>query len=491
MTAGRGSKKGAGDFGYDVFLSPFTWRYGSEEMKTLFSEEERRANWRKVWVALAKAEHDFGLLSSAEFEDVLAKSGREFIDIPRSREVETKIHHDLMAELNVFAAQSKKGGGKLHLGATSMDVEDNADILIYTKAIDIVSSRILDCLSALRDVIVRYRGLVCMAWTHLQPAEPTTLGYRFCVYAQDLVLDLKLLQAVKDTFLLGKGVKGAVGTSASYKALLGDDAKTRKLERSVMENLGLRSFEVAAQTYPRKVDFALLASLASVAQSCHKFGMDLRVLQSPVFGEVSEPFEKRQVGSSAMPFKRNPVFSERMCSLARFVSVLPGVAFSNAANSILERTLDDSASRRIAIPEAFLAVDECVQIYIRLARGLVVHPAMIRKNLEKFGPFAGTEAVLMKLAKEGGDRQKFHELIRVKSIAAWEEVMRGRPNTIETSLARDRRIASRISRGELKSLLDPRRHVGDAKARCDAFVRGTLDPLLERRTTEADSTRGR
>jgi adenylosuccinate lyase len=361
-----------------------------------------------------------------------------------------------------------------------MDIEDNADTIIYSKAVDMLLSRLAGCLAAARANIVKHRKTVCVAWTHLQPAEPTTLGYRFAGYALDLVMDVKLLEMLRAEILLGKGVKGAVGTSASYKALLGSDLRVRSLEKGVMERLGIDSFEVTSQTYPRKVDFLILSALASVAQSCHKFGLDLRMMQSPAFGELSEPIGKKQVGSSAMPFKRNPVSAERMCSLARFVSVLPLVGFMNAANSVLERTLDDSASRRIVIPEAFLAVDECLTIWEGLMAGLQVHPAMIRRNLERYGPFAGTEALLMRLVEMGGNRQEFHERIRMRSFEAWEEVMKGNPNPLEKILSRDRIISAKLTKSEIIQLLDAINYVGDAVERCDSFVRKEIDPILAR-----------
>jgi len=467
-------------FGYGDFLSPFTWRYGSREMRELFSEKRRRATWRQVWLALASAETERGLLSKEELDDIRRYARGDKVDVGKSHELERSIRHDLMAELRVFAAQATKGGGKLHLGATSMDIEDNADMLAYAEAVGLLFARMTGCLTALRRQILKHRRTVCMAWTHLQPAEPTTLGYRFASYAQDFVLDMELLESVKMNFLKGKGVKGAVGTSASFGALLGERGKPADLEMKVMENLGMKSFEVSTQTYPRKSDFVLLSALASVAQSCHKFGLDLRVLQSPPFGELSEPIGEKQVGSSAMPFKRNPVKAERMCSLARFVSVLPGVAFLNAANSVLERTLDDSAARRIVIPEAFLAVDECLTIYEELVTGLQVYPAMIRKNLERYGPFAGTEAVMMRLAEKGADRQETHERIREKSFQAWRVVMEGRPNPLEKLLWADRAVSSKMTRSEMRRLLDASRYVGDAPEKCISFVRNQVDPMLRR-----------
>jgi adenylosuccinate lyase len=472
--------RGEGPFGYDTFLSPFTWRYGSEEMRAIFSERTRRGSWRSIWLELARAESDFGLVSRQELEGIGSKAAAEHVDIARAHELERKIRHDLMAELRTFAEQTKQGGGKLHLGATSMDIEDNSDALLFRKALELTLTRLVNCLQATREKVIKYKGTVCMAWTHLQPAEPTTLGYRLANYAQDLLMDIELLETVRDRFVRGKGMKGAVGTSASFSKLLGSGEKARSLESKVMKALGLDYFPLSTQTYPRKVDLMLLSCLASIAASCHKFGLDLRVLQSPAFGELSEPMEELQVGSSAMPFKKNPVSSERMCSLSRLVSTFPSVAFSNAANSILERTLDDSASRRVVMPEAFLAIDECLMIYERLMRGLKVYPAMIERNLEKFGPFAGTEAVMMKLVEKGGDRQAVHELIRVQSFLAWDEMMKGRPNPLAKMLSRNSAISSKLTPGEVTRLLDPRHHTGDAEERCRIFVKESIDPVLRK-----------
>ncbi len=467
-----------GAYGYDSYLSPFTWRYGSDEMRKLFSERHRRATWRKVWLSLAEAEARLGLISSRELDAIRKNANEGKVDIERAHEIEKRIRHDLMAELRVFADQANEGGGKLHLGATSMDIEDNADVIIFAKALELVTGRLVSCLEAAAAKVKQHRSLVCMGWTHLQPAEPTTMGYRFANYAQDLVLDIKLIETLRRELLKGKGVKGAVGTSASFRKLLGSTAKVNRLEEDVMARLGIEYFDVATQTYPRKLDYLILTALASVAASCAKFGLDVRVLQSPAFGELSEPIEESQVGSSAMPFKKHPGTAERMCSLARVVSGMPMVAFMNASNSILERTLDDSAARRISIPEAFLAVDECLAIYERLMKGLRVYPAMIAKNLERFGAFAGTEAVMMELAEKGEDRQAVHELIRVKSFAAWESVMKGEPNPLERMLSEDRVVSSRLTKKQLKLLLDPSRHTGGARESCDEFLRKVVSPML-------------
>jgi adenylosuccinate lyase len=467
-------------FGYTDFLSPFTWRYGSKEMRTVFSEKERRATWRRIWAELAKAEQQYGLLSKTELRDILSKSGREYVDIRRAHEIERTIKHDLMAEVHVFAQQAKKGGGKLHLGATSMDIEDNADILLFRRGADLVLDRLVNCLDAATEQALRYKNQVCIGWTHLQPAEPTTLGYRLASYAQDIAMDVHLIEFVITEHLKGKGMKGAVGTSASYRKLLGSERKTARLEERIMKNLGIERFYVSSQTYPRKVYYLLLSCLASIAQSCHKFGLDLRILQSPSIGELSEPISAKQVGSSAMPFKKNPTAAERMCSLARYVAALPGVAFMNASISILERTLDDSASRRLAIPEAFIAIDECLSIYEKLMRGLTVYPLMMRKNLEKFGEFAGTEALLMEMVERGEDRQAMHELIRKHSFAAWETVMRGERNPLARLLSDDPKVSSEFTRREVFELLKPQKHVGNAREFTLAFISNVARPILRR-----------
>lgn len=466
------------EFDYRTFLSPFTWRYGSEEMRKLFSEVYTRALWRKVWLALAEAQAEHGLISPDELEDIRKKAGPEHVDIERAHEIEREIRHDLVAELRVFAEQCPVGGGKIHLGATSMDIEDNADAVRMREALDIILTKLVNCLSALSEKILQYRDLPCMGWTHIQPAEPTTLGYRLASYAQDIVIDIHLVELLLKEFVRGKGIKGAVGTSASFSFLLGGRGKPEDLERKVMEKLGLKSFHISTQTYPRKMDFIVMSVLASIAQSAHKFGLDLRLLQSPAFGELSEPIGEVQVGSSAMPFKKNPVSAERMCSLARYVSVLPKVAWDNASQTILERTLDDSASRRIILSEAFLAVDECLAIYAWLAKGMRVYPEMVRKNLEKFAPFAAIEPILMRLVELGENRQEMHERLRKISRKAWEAVMRGEKNPLPELLAEDPVVGGKIE--NLEDYFKVENYIGDAAERCVRFVDEEVRPILEK-----------
>ncbi|HIP96377.1 MAG TPA: adenylosuccinate lyase [Anaerolineae bacterium] len=455
-------------YDHETYLSPFTWRYGSPEMRAIWSEVHRRRLWRRVWVALATAQQAAGLLTAAELADI--QTHQDDVDLARAHEIEAEIGHDLMAELRTFAAQCSLGGGRLHLGATSADIQDNADVLRIREALTLLHRRLLAVLDAFTAQIERWADFPCMAYTHLQPAEPTTVGYRLCVYAQDLLADLQAVQRISAE-LRGKGFKGAVGTCASYTALLEDSGVTcQEMERHALALLGLEAVPVSGQVYPRKQDADVLHALASIAQSLHKFAFDLRVLQAAPYGEWREPFSERQVGSSAMPFKRNPVTAEKICSLARFVAALPRVAWDNAAGSLLERTLDDSASRRLILPGAFLAVDEMLLSARRIVAGLIVNEGAVTHNLTVYGVFAATERLLMTLARAGADRQVMHERIRMHSMAAWAAVERGEANPLVELLCADEAIAAHLSPAQVREALDARGHVGDAPRRCRAFL---------------------
>lgn len=467
-------------FGYDSFLSPFSWRYGSSHMRKIFSEINYRTLWRKIWVSLAEAQAKYGLVSEEEVKDLKSKMGSEHIDLKRAHEIEEKIGHDLMAEVRTYAEQCPKGGGKLHLGATSMDIEDNADVLRMKEALDLILTRLLNCLDSLAKKTNEYKDLTCMGWTHLQPAEPTTLGYRFATYGQDLLMDIHAVEVLLENSLKGKGIKGAVGTSASYDELLKEEGTPKELEKEVMQKLGLDYFPVTSQTYPRKLDYIVLSTLAGIAQSIHKFALDLRHLQSPLYGELSEPIGNAQVGSSTMPSKRNPVKSERMCSLARYVSVLPSVAWENAAQTIHERTLDDSANRRIILPQAFLAVDECLSLYDEIIQGLGVYPESIKRNLLKYGPFAATESIMMRLVENGADRQKTHERLRKISQEAWGKIMAGEDNPLSQMLKQDEVVGSKLNDDDIDELLNPSKYVGDASERSERFLEAFVEPVLSK-----------
>ncbi len=445
------------------YQSPFSWRYGSAEMRALWSEVEKRRRWRRVWVALAEAQVRAGLGTPEQVADLQAHVND--VDLTRALEIEVEIRHDLMAELRTFAEQCPVGGGLLHLGATSMDISDNAEVTRLRDALDLVLAKLDALLIALADQIERWADVPCIGWTHLQPAEPTTVGYRLANYAQDLLADEMDLRRLR-VDLRGKGIKGAVGTCASYAEQLdGTGVSPAELEAHVMASLGLEAFLVTAQTYPRRQDYVLLAALAGLAGSIYRFAFDLRILQSPPLGEWSEPFGAKQVGSSAMPFKRNPVSAENLDSLGRYMAALPRIAWDNAAHSLLERTLDDSANRRIVIPEAFLAVDEMLITALRLVQGLQVDERAIRNNLAYYGTFAATERVLMALGRAGADRQAMHERIREHSMSAWAAIRAGQPNPLSDLLAQDLTFTAYVSAKTIRELMDASHYVGDAPQR--------------------------
>lgn len=445
---------------------PFASRYGSDEMRALWSDEHKRRTWRRIWVALAEAQAEAGLVRPEQVADLRRHAER--LNTKRSIEIEKEIGHDVMAEVRAFAEQCPVGGGVIHWGATSADITDNADVLRLRDALGLLRGRLGELLLAFAEQITAHRALACMAYTHLQPAEPTTLGYRLAVYAQDLLGHWRTLGALE---LKGKGLKGAVGTQASYHELLAGTGRTPEdLEAQVMHRLGLTAFPVTTQTYPRIQDYQTLTALAGLAASLHKFAFDLRVLQSTGFGELAEPFGEKQVGSSAMPFKRNPVNAEKICSLARYVAALPQAAWENAADSLLERTLDDSANRRIFLPEVCLALDEMLMTALKIVRGLKVNAAACAANLAKYGPFAATERVLMALVRAGADRQHMHEKLREHSLRAWEAVAKGRANPLAHNLAADTELLRYLQPARLAELMKAEDYVGTAAEQAAALA---------------------
>ncbi|QQG40825.1 MAG: adenylosuccinate lyase [Candidatus Levyibacteriota bacterium] len=454
-------------FDYSTYLSPFTWRYGSEDLRHIWSETNKRKIWRQIWVALARAQSKEELVSKEELDDLIAHQND--IDIDASHKIEAEIHHDLMAEIKVFASQAKIGGGKIHLGATAMDIEDNADAIRIKESLQIIEKKLKKLILIFAKKINDHKDTVCMAYTHLQPAEPTTLGYRFAFYAQDLLLDKKLLEFAK-TELKGKGLKGAVGTSASYSSLL-HSTGVQKMENEVMKQLGIDAVEIASQTAPRKLEFFVASALSSIAQSLYKFAFDVRLMQSPGIGEWQEPFGTKQVGSSAMPFKKNPIKSEQICSLSRLVFHLADISRDNASHMLLERTLDDSANRRIYIPEMFLAVDSILESATKIIDGLVINDKRIEKNLETYGPFAATEAIMMESVKKGANRQDMHEVIRELSMKAWKEIQENDTNPLTQFIIRDKRIMNFLSTDTVKKLLDVKTHIGLASQSCAKIIK--------------------
>jgi adenylosuccinate lyase len=452
----------------EIYQSPFSWRYGSAEMRALWSEAEKRRRWRRVWVALAEAQVEAGLVSPEQAADLRAH--QEAIDIDRAHQIEAEIHHDVMAEVRAFAEQCPVGGGIIHLGATSMDITDNAEATRQRDALDLLLPKLDRLLEAFGSQVEQWAEIPCIGWTHLQPAEPTTIGYRLALYAQDLLADEADLRRIR-TELRGKGIKGAVGSRASYADLLEGTALTpAALEAAVMARIGLEAAPLAAQTYPRRADWALLSALAGLAGTIYRFAFDLRLLQSPPIGEWAEPFGTKQVGSSAMPFKRNPVRAEKLDSLGRFVAGLPRIAWDNAAHCLLERTLDDSANRRLIIPQAFLAVDEMLITVTQIVEKIVIDEGRVADNLARYGVFAASERVLMALARAGADRQAMHERIREHSMTAWAAIRGGEPNPLPSLLANDPALNEFLSGDWILALMDASDYTGDAAQRALALA---------------------
>jgi len=456
-------------FDHTTYLSPFTWRYGTEEMRSVWSVEHQRRIWRRIWIALARAQQTVGLVSEEQVADLVEHKDR--VDLERAAEIEKSIRHDVMSEVKAYAEQCTVGGGVIHLGATSMDVQDNADAVRLGEALDIVIRKVEALLSRLCEQIEAEADVTTMGFTHLQPAEPTTIGYRLAQYGQDFMEDLLALRDLRGR-LIGKGFKGATGTSASYHQLLeGLPIDTIEMERLVMEELGIKPAQVATQTVPRKQEFQLVSTLASLGQTVYKFAFDLRLLQSPVIGEWAEPFGKSQVGSSAMPFKRNPIDAENIDSLARLLAALPRVAWDNAAHSLLERTLDDSANRRTMMPESFLITDELLRKAHKLIDGLRINRNASAQLMDTYGPFAASERLLMEAAKRGGDRQQLHEVLREHALTAWASMQAGQGNPLIDGLAADETMLSLMSEGEIRACMKSDDYVGDAPQRARGLVK--------------------
>ena len=463
---------------YTNYLSPYSWRYSSPEMRRVWSEATKRGLWRQMWLALVEVQAEFGLVSLAQVEDL--RTHVEEVNVTRSLEIEAEIHHDLMAELKVYAEQCPTGGGILHLGATSTDIEDNTDALRIRQSLDLIIIGLRQLLALFVEKITTWANTPLIAFTHLQPAEPSTLGYRLAQYAQDLLLDWEDLRRGR-AHLRGKGFKGAVGTGASYAELIGAE-NLASFETRLSTRLGLPFFPVTTQTYPRKQDYQVISALAGLGGSLYKFAFDIRLLQSPPIGELAEPFSRSQVGSSAMPFKRNPINAEKIDSLARALAQLPHLAWDNAAHSLLERTLDDSANRRTLLPETFLISDELLRTATRLLAGLQVNEAAMARNLAFYGPFAATERVLMALSKAGADRQAIHEILRCHALAAWEAIQTGQANPLIERVTHDPVFRKYLGEGELRALFDALRysgrHIGDAPHRALALAK-TISQAIE------------
>jgi adenylosuccinate lyase len=469
----------------DRFDHPLIERYSSREMATLFSPRVRHTTWRDLWIALARAEHELGFPVAAE-QVVDLEVHRETFDWDRCAALEQELRHDVMAHVHHYGELASRARPIIHLGATSCFVTDNADLILFRRALRLLEQRLCGVLSALSEFAGRWRAEPCLGYTHFQVAQPVTVGKRACLWAQDFALDLDEVRRVA-SWLPFRGVKGTTGTQASFLMLAdGDHGRVVELDRRVTAAMGFeRTIAVSGQTYTRKIDWTIHQALSAVAQSAAKFAADIRLLSHE--GELEEPSESRQIGSSAMAYKKNPMRCERIGALARYVIEAAGTSAHTAANQWLERTLDDSAVRRIAIPESFLAIDGILVLVENVARGLVVYPRVIQRRMREQLPFLATEEILMAGVRAGGDRQDLHERIRQHSRAAAHAMkVDGQENPLLQLIAAD--AAFTAIREQLPSLLDPVRFVGRAPEQVDAFLREELAPRLAGAKTGSAST---
>jgi len=464
---------------HEFYENPLIRRYASPEMSWLWGEQKKFRTWRQLWVWLAEAEAELGLpISAAQIDDL--QRNIENIDFAAAEKHESRLRHDVMAHVHAYGDQCPQARGIIHLGATSCYVTDNTDLMLMRDGLKMLAGRLATVIDRLGIFAQQYRDLPCLGFTHLQPAQPTTIGKRACLWAADLAMDLHEVEHRLEQ-LKARGVKGATGTQASFLELFGGDrpkahARVQRLEQLVAKKMGFEAvYPVTGQTYSRKVDSQVLAALSGIAQSAHKAATDLRILASRK--ELEEPFEAEQIGSSAMAYKRNPMRSERICGLARFVMSLETSAVGTASTQWLERTLDDSANRRLVIPQAFLAIDAILILYQNIASGLVVYPNVIAKHLAEELPFMATENILMAAVAEGGDRQDLHERIRQHSHAAAKVVKeQGGANDLIDRLKADKAFA----KVNFAEALDAGKFVGRAPQQVDEFLAETVEPIRHR-----------
>lgn len=472
---------------HEFYENPLIRRYASQEMSRLWGDSKKFRTWRQLWVWLAESEAELGLAISAEQVDQLRKQ-IDNIDFAAAEKHERRLRHDVMAHVHAFGDQCPQARGIIHLGATSCYVTDNADLMLIRDGLKMLAARLAAVIDRLGKFAREYRDLPCLGFTHLQPAQPTTVGKRACLWAADLAMDLTEVEH-RIAQLKARGVKGATGTQASFLELFGGDrpdahAKVQQLEQLVAKKMGFTTvYPVTGQTYSRKVDSQVLAALAGIAQSASKAATDIRILQSRK--EIEEPFEAEQIGSSAMAYKRNPMRSERICGLSRFVMSLETSAAATVATQWLERTLDDSANRRLVIPQAFLAIDAILILYQNIATDLVVRPKVIAKHLSAELPFMATENIMMAAVAAGGDRQDLHERIRRHSQAAASVVKeQGGDNDLMDRLKAD----SAFAKVDLGAALDPQRFIGRAPQQVDEFLADTVEPIRKRYKEQLDQT---
>ena len=461
----------------DIYESPLSSRYADQKMKYLFSPDMKFRTWRKLWIALAEAEKELGLPVTQEQIDEM-KAHQDDINYDVAEKREKEVRHDVMSHVYAFGVQCPKAKPIIHLGATSCYVGDNTDVIIMTEALRLVQKKLVGVISTLSEFARKYKDLPTLAFTHFQPAQPTTVGKRACLWIQDLLMDLEDVEyQLSKAKLLGS--KGTTGTQASFLELFeGDHSKCRRLDQLIAEKMGYQScFAVSGQTYSRKLDSQMLNVLAGIAQSAAKFSNDIRLLQH--LKEVEEPFEKNQIGSSAMAYKRNPMRSERIASLARYVMVDTLNPHMTAATQWFERTLDDSANKRLSVPEAFLAVDAILNLYMNVSDGLVVYPKVIEQRLKKELPFMATENIMMDAVKRGADRQELHERIRVHSMAASRVVKEeGGENDLLERIAADPIFG--VTMEELEEIMLPEKYVGRAPQQTEDFLNHEVANALQK-----------
>ncbi|MBQ7600655.1 MAG: adenylosuccinate lyase [Lachnospiraceae bacterium] len=468
----------------DRYESPLSGRYASEYLLKLFSEQHKIELWRKLWLSLARAEKELGLPVTDEQIEELAAHVSD-INFEEAEARERVVRHDVMAHVYAYGLQCPKAAGIIHLGATSQYVKDNADLILYREALRYLRKEVLKVVRNLADFSMRYKDLPCLGYTHFQPAQPVTVGKRAALWLQDFVSDLREIDYVLSE-LLFLGSRGTTGTEASFMDLFeGDTAKIDEMNRMIAADFGFsRIFPVASQVYPRKLDSRILNALSSIGESAYRMASDIRLLMHE--REVEEPFEKEQIGSSAMPYKRNPMRCERICALSRYLMTGRLSASMTASTQWLERTLDDSAIRRISMPEGFLTADAVLRVSENVTAGLVVNEKIIEKHLKDYMPFLATENILMEAVKRGGDRQKLHEIIRECSMEATARMKEGGEPRLLESLAERPELGFRAE--ELQGLLDPADYVGRAAEQVDAYVTEILPLLKEAEEGEAEIT---
>ena len=460
----------------DRYVSPLSERYASKEMQYIFSPDMKFRTWRRLWIALAETEKELGLPITQEQIDEL-KAHKDDINYDVAKERERQVRHDVMSHVYAYGVQCPKAKGIIHLGATSCYVGDNTDIIVMTEALKLVKKKLVNVIAELAKFAEKYKDLPTLAFTHFQPAQPTTVGKRATLWMQEFMLDLEDLNYVLSTMKL-LGSKGTTGTQASFLELFDGDQETiDKIDPMIAEKMGFKQcYPVSGQTYSRKVDTRVVNILAGIAASAHKFSNDIRLLQH--LKEVEEPFEKSQIGSSAMAYKRNPMRSERIASLSRFVMVDAMNPAITSATQWFERTLDDSANKRLSVPEGFLAIDGILDLCLNVVDGLVVYPKVIEKRLRSELPFMATENIMMDAVKAGGDRQELHERIRELSMEAGKTVkVEGKDNNLLELIAAD--PAFNLTLEELEKTMDPAKYTGRASVQVDAFLKIVINPMLE------------